>query len=58
LHEPVCEKDKARDWIRKAEQWIKDGRKNDEETKRFRAEAVQLMGNENARLDQSRDFGP
>ncbi|MFL5246167.1 MAG: hypothetical protein ACJ8FY_29205 [Gemmataceae bacterium] len=37
-------KEKAREWFAKAVQWIEKGITDHAETKRFRAEAAQLLG--------------
>ncbi len=41
------QKEKAREWFDKATQWMVKGKKGDSETKRFQAEAAELLGIQN-----------
>ncbi|HUE74171.1 MAG TPA: protein kinase [Pirellulaceae bacterium] len=43
-HWQLGEKDKAREWYDKAVQWMDKHQPNDEELRRFRAEAAELLG--------------
>lgn len=43
-HWQLGEKDKAREWYDKAVQWMDKNKPQDEELKRFRSEAEELLG--------------
>jgi hypothetical protein len=49
-HWQLGEKDKAREWYDKAVQWMNKNQPKDEELRRFRVEAAEVLG-----LEEKRD---